>query len=191
MFRNATKNSFASFNKSHPTFERMRFLKLFFLFFFYSTIAAQAQPDTLQPPYKRFPTIPAFQILLGDSATFYKKENVGKGKPLLLMLFSPECSHCQHAAADIVQHKEELKGITIVMATMHTISQMNGFAETYGLKALPNVILGKDIYYTLPSFYGIRNLPFMAFYNKKGSLIDAEEGSLPMEKVIELFKQSK
>ena len=154
------------------------------------SFAAHAQSDSIQAPYLRFPHVPAFQLLLGDSTTFYKKEALPKNKPLLLMLFSPECSHCQHTAEELVQHKEELKDIQVVMATLHTISQMNAFADTYGLKALPNVVLGKDVYFLLPSFYNIHNLPYMAFYKANGDLIRTFEGSLPIENVLTLFNKS-
>jgi len=164
-----------------------RFFLLITLFF---ATAAFAQTDSIQPPYKRFPHLPPFQLLLGDSTTLYTKETLPKNKPVLLMLFSPECSHCQHTAEEIVQKKEALKGIQIVMATLHTITQMNDFAETYGLKAIPNVVLGKDVHFILPPFFSIRNLPYMAFYKKNGELIQTFEGSLPMDKVIELFKKS-
>ncbi len=76
------------------------------------------------------------------------------------------------------------------MATLHSVSQMNAFAETYGLKAMPNVVLGKDVYFILPSFYSIRNLPFMALYKANGDLIQTVEGSLPIENVIGLFKKA-
>src|SRR6059058_5752539 len=119
---------------------------LFAVFILSLSFVAHAQPDTAQAPYQRFPHVPPFQVLLGDSTTFYKKESLPQGKPLLLMLFSPECSHCQHTAEQIVKFKDSLQNIQIVMATMFSISQMNAFAETYGLKALPNVVLGKDVY---------------------------------------------
>lgn len=164
--------------------------KLFFLFLLFATFCAHAQYDTAQAPYKRFPHVPPFTILLGDSATMYTKENLPKGKPLLLMIFSPECSHCQHTAEEIMQYKDSLQNIQIVMATLHTISQMNAFSETYGLKAAPNVVLGKDVYFILPPYYGIHNLPYMAFYTKKGNLIRTVEGALPMQKVIELFQKA-
>ena len=34
-------------------------------------------------------------------------------------------------------------------------------------------------------------MPFHAFYNKKGNLITTFEGSMPLLKIIEVFKQSK
>ena len=156
----------------------------------FACLALHAQTDSIQPPYKRFPQVPPFQILLGDSTTMYTKASLPKNKPVLLMLFSPECSHCQHSAEELVQYKEKLKGIQVVMVTLHTISQMNAFADTYGLKALPNVVVGKDVYVILPPFFSIHNLPYMAFYKRNGDLIRTVEGSLPMEKVIELFQKS-
>lgn len=154
-----------------------------------AAVALHAQPDTAQAPYQRFPQVPSFQLLLGDSTTVYKKEALPKNKPLLLIIFSPECSHCQHTAEEIVQHKDSLKNIQIVMATMFSISQMNAFAETYGLKALPNIVLGKDVNFILPPFYKIRNLPFMALYKANGTLIRTVEGSLPIQNVINLFQE--
>jgi thioredoxin-related protein len=164
--------------------------RLFLLPLLLCTLLATAQTDSIAPPYQRFPTVPAFRILLGDSATFYTKEALPKKKPLLLMLFSPECSHCQHTAEEIVQNRDALKNIQIVMVTLHPIFQMNAFAQSYGLKDLPNVVLGKDIHYLLPSFYGIHSLPNMAFYRKNGTLIRSVEGALPMEKVLTLFKEN-
>lgn len=145
----------------------------------------------MPPPYKRFPQIPSFQLLLGDSTTVYKKDALPKGKPVLLMIFSPECSHCQHEAEEMVQHKDEIKNIQIVMVTLHTITQMNEFATTYGLKALPNVVLGKDVNFILPPFYGIRNLPYLALYDAKGDLIRTFEGSIPITNVIATFNESR
>ena len=154
-----------------------------------AAVALHAQPDTAQAPYQRFPQVPPFQLLLGDSTTFYKKESLPKSKPVLLIIFSPECSHCQHTAEELVRYKDSLKNVQIVMATLHTITQMNAFAETYGLKALSNVVLGKDVYFILPPFYKIRNLPFMALYKANGDLIRTVEGSLPIQNVIGLFKE--
>jgi hypothetical protein len=74
------------------------------------------------------------------------------------------------------------------MVTLHPLFQMNAFAETYGLKDLPNVVLWQRHSFLLPSFYGIHSLPNMAFYGKNGTLIRSVEGALPGEKVLQLFK---
>jgi thioredoxin-related protein len=144
--------------------------------------------DTALAPYQRFPTLPPIQILLGDSTTKYTKEDLPRKKPVLLMLFSPDCSHCQHTAEEMLAKKDQLKDIHIVMATLHPINQMNAFVEKYKLKQLPNVVVGRDMFYLMPSFYGIKSLPYLAFYNKKGQLIKGFEGSMSIEKILQQFQ---
>jgi len=144
-----------------------------------------AQTDSTTPPYKKYPTLPPIQILLGDSVTKYTKENIPADKPVLIMIFSPECSHCQHEAEELLAHKEELKNIQVVMITFHPLWQMNEFVTNYKLKELPNLVVGKDIYYLTPSFYDMHNLPFLAMYDKKGDLISVFEGTMDIEKVIQ------
>jgi len=71
------------------------------------------------------------------------------------------------------------------MITFHPLWQMNAFVNDYKLKELPNLVVGKDIYYLMPSFYSIHNLPFLAMYDKKGDLISVFEGSMDVEKAIQ------
>lgn len=163
----------------------------FVLSFLCFCLSSFSQVDTAQPPYKRFPALPPVQLLLSDSTTVFIKNDIPKKMPVLVMLFSPDCSHCQHTAEELVKNKEELKDIYVVMSTVHSVSQMNAFVTAYNLKELPNLTVGKDIYFLLPPFYGIRNFPFMAFYNKKGNFISAFEGSMPVAKMIALLKENK
>lgn len=165
--------------------------KWLFIIFLFLGVTSNAQTQITEPPYKRFPTLPPIQLLLGDSTTKYTKEALPKKKPVLLMLFSPDCSHCQQTAEELPKFRKELKDVQIVMATMYSLTQMNEFAQKYKLNELSNVIVGKDMYYLLPPFYGVRNLPFLAFYNKKGNLISVFEGSMPLEKVANIFKNNK
>ena len=164
---------------------------LLFLSFLMINIAGKAQTNVAEPPYKRFPTVPPIQLLLGDSVTKYKKENIPSKKPVLIMLFSPDCNHCQHTAEEMYKNKESLKDIHIVMATVLSLHEMNAFMKKYKLDQMQNVVAGKDLYFTLPPFYAIKNFPYMAMYNKKGNLIMGFEGSMPIEKVIKTFKDNK
>lgn len=161
----------------------------FFLSFFFLTlgIAGFGQQDSVLPAYQRYPTLPALQLLLSDSTTKYTKENVPKKKPVLLIFFSPDCEHCQHETEQLMLNKEALKDIHIVMATTLPIYKMKAFAEQYGLTELPNVVVGRDLYYLLPGFYEIRNLPYLALYDKKGKLIQTFEGNVGWEKILQTF----
>lgn len=149
-----------------------------------------AQKDSLQlPPYKRFPTLPPLKLLLTDSTTWFTKDGLPAKKAVMVMLFSPDCDHCKHETEEIIKHIKEFKKAEIVMATTLPFEKMKEFYINYGLERFKNVIVGKDVNFSLPVFYNVRNLPFLAFYDKKGNLIDIFEGSLPVEKVIEKINQ--
>jgi thioredoxin-related protein len=161
------------------------------LLFIAFSCTAFSQVDTAQPPFKRFPTHPPLQMLLSDSVTKYTKNDLPKKTPVLFMLFSPDCSHCQHTAEEMIKYKDDIKDFQIVMTSLHPLWQMNAFIEKYRLKDLENVVIGKGLFNIMPSFYNIKNMPFQAFYNKKGNLITTFEGSMPLLKIIEVFKQNK
>ena len=116
-------------------------------------LSLAAQTDSIVPAYKRFPTLPPFQILLSDSSTVYTKAQLPSRKPVFMMVFSPECSHCQHAAEELHQFKKELKDVQVVMVTMHPLDKMKQFIEKYKLAELANVVVGQDIYYFMPGFF--------------------------------------
>jgi thioredoxin-related protein len=109
--------------------------------------------------------------------------------PVLIMVFSPDCEHCRHHAEEIVKNKEAFENIQIIMATMLPFSKMKDFFSAYKLDKIPNVIVGQDREFILSTFYKMKSLPFLAFYNKKGKLIDVFEGSLPVNKILEVFKK--
>jgi len=164
---------------------------LSFLVFTFVFVSAFAQMDSSKlAPFQRYPTLPPIQILLSDSTTMYTKAQLPSNKQTLFMVFNPDCSHCQHETEEMIAHKDELKDVQIVMITMQPLWMMKDFISKYALADFPNVVVGKDIYYILPGFFDIRNLPYLAMYNKKGNLIGGFEGSLPIEKVIEILKNN-
>jgi thioredoxin-related protein len=152
-------------------------------------LAGMAQTSApTEHPYKRFPTVPPFKLLLVDSTTLFTKEQLPGKKATFIMLFSPDCDHCKHETEDIIKNIDQFKKIEIIMATPMPFDKMKEFYTRYDLKRFKNITMGRDITYMLPPFYGVRTLPFLAFYDKSGKLIDAFEGSLPIEKVLEKFK---
>ena len=104
------------------------------------------------------------------------------------MIFSPDCDHCQHHAEEMVKKRDEFKNIQIVMGSMQSISKIKEFYITYQLDKLDNLIIGQDREFILGTYYKMKSLPFLAFYDKKGMLIDVFEGTLPIEKVLDKFK---
>ncbi len=167
----------------------MKYLLLIFSFVLAPNIYSQT--DSVQPPFKKFPTFPPVKLLLPGNGAFTKAD-LPKKTPVMMMLFSPMCEHCRHETEELVKNIDKFKNTVIVMATMMPFDSMMNFREKYKLSGYDNIIVGQDTQYFLPSFYMIANLPFLAFYDKKGKLISYFEGNMPIDKVAaELQKQAK
>lgn len=163
-------------------------MKAFLSFCFaLSSLTSFAQKDSVMaPPYQRFPVLPPLQVLLADS-TKYTTADLPKGKPVLIMLFSPDCEHCQHEAEMFYAGRDLLDKIQIVMITTYPMSRLKEFASKYGLDSMKNVVLARDPHYFLIPFYDVRNFPFMALYDKKGRFIQTFGGSADVEKILAAF----
>lgn len=148
------------------------------------SFAAQAQPEA---PYKRFPNVPPFELLQLDSVTIFKKEDLAKNQPVLIMVFSPDCDHCQQQMQDLLIDIQAFRDVQIVLATPEPFDKMKAFHQKFNLSKYPNIRLGRDTKYVLPPFYRMRNLPFLALYNKKWSLITAYDGNAKTADLIEAF----
>lgn len=163
-----------------------------YILFFYAMIFTQfifAQGDSTKAPYLRFPNFPPVKLLLPDSSSYFTKDNLPKKSAVMLMLFNPQCDHCQHLTEEIIQNIDKFKNIQIIMATSMPFSSMKDFREKYRLAAYENITVSQDTHHFLPSYFMIHNLPFLAFYNKKKELISVSQGSMPMEKVLEELKK--
>jgi hypothetical protein len=77
------------------------------------------------------------------------------------------------------------------MATMMPFDSMMSFRERNNLAQYDNIIVGQDIHFFLPTFFMINNLPYLAFYDKKGKLISFFEGTMEIGKAaLELKKHA-
>ena len=161
----------------------------FFLVFFLTILIisfGQNQPD---PPYKRFPTLPPLKLLLTDSTTIFTEKQLKKDHPMFLMIFSPDCEHCQKETEELIDMIDSFKNIQIVMASFMPVDKIRTFYYNYRLDRFPNIIAGYDMQHILPTYYRISYTPFLAFYDRKGNLIDGIQGALPMNKVLEYFRE--
>jgi hypothetical protein len=142
------------------------------------------QQDSIQPTYLKFPVFPPVKLLLPDSSTFYSKNDLPKKSSVILMLFNPQCSHCQYETEQMIEHITAFNSVQIIMATSMPFDSMMSFREKYKLARFKNIVVAQDTYFFLPVFYMIHNMPFHAFYNRKKELISVFEGSMTIEKIL-------
>lgn len=152
-------------------------------------LANQPATDTANAgaPYMRYPTIPPFHLLKLDSTTYLTKDSIRKNRKTIVMYFSPTCEHCKHQTEAILADFKEFRDIEIVMATYMPFEEMKEFDEHYKIYEHPNIKVGRDEKFVLPPFYRIKNLPYLALYDRKGNLITTFEGTQKTDILLKAF----
>lgn len=145
---------------------------------------ADAQTDSL-PIYKRYPVIPVFNIMIAPDSTKFTKDDLKRKKPTIIMLFSPDCSHCQFATKELLEKMDLFKKVQIIMVSSLDFSNIKKFYDEYKIADYPNITMGRDGTYMLGTFYKIHTFPTIFLYNKKGKFVQSFEGDIKMEAIAE------
>jgi len=139
--------------------------------------------------YLRFPSIPPFSITKVSDSTKFTKEDLSKRKATIIIIFSPDCEHCQHETKELTAHIELFKKVQIIMASPLEHIHLKKFYDEYKIADYPNIIMGRDPAYFLGTFYSLHSFPGIFVYNKKGKFIKSFNGTVPIEQVAEALHQ--
>ncbi len=158
-------------------------MKFFILIVFASlTLPAFAQQDSLKL-YERFTDLPPFKITRLPDSSQFTKADLKKKVATLIMVFSPDCEHCQHATEDLLNHISLFKNVQVLMATPLEYRFIVPFFEHYKIKDYHGIVIGRDPTNFLGTFFSITNFPSMFLYNRKGKFVKAFEGSVSFIKI--------
>ncbi|MEN9598268.1 MAG: hypothetical protein RL596_579 [Bacteroidota bacterium] len=148
---------------------------------------AQSPIDTV-PPYKKNPTIPDFKILQTDS-TWFAKKDIKPYEYTVIIYFSPDCGHCQYEAKEIVKNIDSLKNILFIWVSYRDFKDIKKFYRQYNLDALPNMVMGRDPQYFIPSFYQVRYTPFIALYDKNQHYLTSWDMGVEISELLEFVRK--
>lgn len=145
---------------------------------------ADAQVDST-PVYKRYPVIPVFNIMRLPDSTVFSKTDLKKKKATVIMLFSPDCSHCQLVTKDLIEHIGLFKKAQVIMISSLDFKDIRKFYDEYEISKYDNIVMGRDAAFYLGTFYAIKHYPSIFVYDKKGKFVKSFDGSFSMESVAE------
>ena len=134
--------------------------------------------------FLQFP-VPPFNIIKAPDSTRFTKSDLSKKKPTVIIIFSPDCEHCQHETKELTGHIDLFKKAQIVMASTMEYSYIKKFYEDYKIADYPNIIMGRDPSYFLGTFFHVRFFPAIFVYDKKGKFVKSFDGNAPIEKIAE------
>jgi thiol-disulfide isomerase/thioredoxin len=156
---------------------------LFILSLFASmTLMAQGNIDP-NAPFLKDKNIPKFTLNLTTGKSFNSTQ-IPKTKYTCIIIFSPDCSHCQDEAAELTKNADKFKSVFFIWNSYKEMADIKAFATKYGLDKQSNVIVGRDPEFSIPVFFRPRMTPFVALY-ANGQLLKVYEQGV---KVPELLK---
>lgn len=139
-------------------------------------------------PYQKYPTLPAFNILLLDSVTIFNTYNIPEGKPTLIMFFDPECKHCMWETRKLLEGMDSLQNIRFCMITsVHDFQNIRNFYNDHHLADYKNIeVVGRDYEYFFVTYYGVKFVPDMVLYDAHKKLLKFFEGHTSVSELYNL-----
>lgn len=168
-------------------------IALFFLIFNPIIGYNQTNYDTL-PPYLKTKFIPSFNVLdcnstKGDSIWINNK-SLPTNKPTVFIYFSPECSHCEYETEEIKKHMDSLQNAFFVFVSYLPLEKIKAFYNKYELAKYPNIRMGRDLKYFIPSFFRVEFTPFVAVYDKNTNFMKAYKQGANISELIGLVQKN-
>jgi len=146
-------------------------------------------PDSLT--YTKGTEMPAFKVRQLDSNTIFNTYDIPKGKPTMLMLFMPDCEHCQKQVERMLAGMDSISNVQIYLFSPVPVFKIKEFYEKYHLGNHKNIALvGQEYQFFFASFYHASSVPFIAVYNRNKKLQRLFQGSANLRD-IEMAAESR
>lgn len=145
--------------------------------------AGMAQPK-LTTTVKTQQTIPAVQLVSWNKQPFFSNKVQSAGKTLVLVYFSPTCSHCLEFTENLTGKLKQFKNVQFLFVSAYSVEEIKTFAITRGLTKMPNFTVGQDPEFKLGGFYELKEIPSIFVYGKNGKLKKSFDSKVKMEDLI-------
>jgi len=138
-------------------------------------------------PYMHNNNLPVFNLLKLDSVEIFNTFNIPKGKPIALMLFSPDCKHCNATMELLLRGIDSISNIRFyLVSTSAVMSETKKFYDKYHLDWYPNIeVVGWDYEISYLDFFGTMHIPDVALYDADKKFIHLFEAEVTVRDLYE------
>jgi thiol-disulfide isomerase/thioredoxin len=138
---------------------------------------------------KKGAPIPPFLLEKPNGGTFVNTQ-LKKGKPVMLMIFSPQCDHCEHMMDSLKNIASMFKNTQLMLVAEDRNKQfMKGFIEKTKIGSVPLFEnIGTERGRLIGEIYNYKILPQVNFYDKNYKLVHSFDGNAGLDS-IKMFIQ--
>jgi cytochrome oxidase Cu insertion factor (SCO1/SenC/PrrC family) len=101
----------------------------------------------------------------------------------ILVVFLPDCDHCQREAAEIQKHLSAFKNYTMYFISTANVLEIKQFAEKYKLSGYENVVMAHTEQVYITNSFGYIPTPSLYIYSD-GHLVKDFKGETPLESIL-------
>jgi cytochrome oxidase Cu insertion factor (SCO1/SenC/PrrC family) len=142
-----------------------------------STKEKEAQQEDVAVPND----LPAMTISLPDGRTIDARTLKGKN---VLVLFQPDCDHCQHEAEEVRENLEAFRDYTLYFISSAPMAEIEKFASDYKLSGNSNVVFGWTATENVLNNFGPIQAPSVYIYADQGRLVQKFNGQTDVGVIV-------
>ncbi len=124
---------------------------------------------------------PEMVITLFDGKTINAKQLSGKN---ILIMFQPDCEHCQHEATEIEKTLSSFKDYEMYFVSSAPVDQIREFAVKYKLAGKPHITFGSTPSENILNNFGPIPAPSIYLYNENARLVRSFNGQTDVNEII-------
>ncbi|MFN8243966.1 MAG: TlpA disulfide reductase family protein [Ferruginibacter sp.] len=149
-----------------------------------------AQSDS-SAPYRKNPQLPAFSLMANDSTSFRLETRVAPGKPTLLMLFNPDCGHCQKQFEVLTADPDLARHMQVVLVSVTSLKLNREFAAKYHVENFPFIAMGQDYKGVFGNFFQPRTIPTLVLYDGNGQFAAIHYGNMEKKELDDFLAKAR
>ncbi|MBT1706379.1 peroxiredoxin family protein [Chryseosolibacter indicus] len=127
---------------------------------------------------------PAMRLSMADGNDVNVKDLNTK---IVLVLFQPDCDHCQREAKEIQQHADAFKDYQVYFISSNPMEIIVKFGEDYELNKQANFHFAQTTVESVLNTYGPIATPSVYIYSKNGKLVKQFNGETDIQEIIKVL----
>ena len=125
--------------------------------------------------------LPSMLIKKTDST--YVKTKTLSGKTILILFF-PDCDHCQREAKAIQEHLDSFKDYNLYFISTAPAPQLDNFSNDYGLSGKDNIHFATTTVPDILDNFGPVDAPSIYIYSAEGKRTKSFNGETAIEEIL-------
>jgi peroxiredoxin len=102
----------------------------------------------------------------------------------VLILFQPDCDHCQEEAKQIAENLEAFKNYNLYFVSSATLPELEKFAKDYHLSDYENILFGQTSTESILNNFGPIQAPSVYIYTEQGKLVNSLNGQVDISVLL-------